>query len=303
MSEIVGKSSSNHPAAVEGSSGNRGLSLWYVLTVALLISIIVWNFVSFQRGTAKPLIMTMKSSLDRNGFSDLLLLGDNSAGEKNETDDTTRNHNHILTKKKKTTIAYAVTVTDFRSGKHTDKTTLFDRAAVLHQSIKQSMSQSERYDYHIYAFVHPDAVEVQPTFEKLGYRVLVRDTPFNLTQVPNEALVAAQGNSCCGDKEYLKLYSYLLLGYPVVVHLDMDYLVRKPMDDLFDLFVDSKYDRSKFQKSSMWTNMSNYDRQVDFAFTRDYNMVRTLESVHRWKIGFSFNSQAILVLAPLALSR
>ena len=35
----------------------------------------------------------------------------------------------------------------------------------------------------------------------------------------------------------MKLYSYLLFDYPVVVHLDLDTLVLRPMDDLFDFMV------------------------------------------------------------------
>ncbi len=173
----------------------------------------------------------------------------------------------------KTTVAYAVTITKFRSGKYLPSTTLYDRAAVLHQSLKSAMKQSDRYDYHLYAFVHPDAIEVKPMMEKLGYKVQVRNTPFNISAIENQDLVNAQGNSCCGEKEYLKLYSYLLFDYPVVIHVDMDYLIFKPMEDIFDLMIDPSYNRSKFQYASMWTDMSTHDGRVDFLFTRDYNMV------------------------------
>ena len=173
-----------------------------------------------------------------------------------------------------TTVAYAVTITEFRSGINTPNTTLFDRAAVLHRSIKHAMDQSSRYNYDLFAFVHPDAIEVQPRMEQLGYKVLVRETPVNISRSQNEALIKAQGSGCCGDKEYLKLYSYVLHGYPVVVHLDMDYLVLKPMEDVFDIMTDPSYHRPKFQHSAMWTDMQTYDGSIDFLFTRDYNMVR-----------------------------
>ena len=173
-----------------------------------------------------------------------------------------------------TTVAYAVTITEFRSGINTPNTTLFDRAAVLHRSIKNAMDQSSRYDYDLFAFVHPDAIEVQPRMEQLGYKVLVRETPVNISRSQNKDLIKAQGSGCCGDKEYLKLYSYVLDDYPVVVHLDMDYLVLKPMEDVFDIMTDPSYHRPKFQHSSMWTDMQTYDGSIDFLFTRDYNMVR-----------------------------
>ena len=70
------------------------------------------------------------------------------------------------------------------------------------------------------------------------------------------------------------MYSYLLTDYPVVVHVDMDYLVLKPMEDVFDLMTDPAYNRSQFQESSMWTDMETYDGSIDFLYTRDYNMVR-----------------------------
>ena len=77
-----------------------------------------------------------------------------------------------------------------------------------------------------------------------------------------------------GEKEYLKLYSYLLLDYPVVVHLDLDTLVLKPMDDVFDIMTDPLYNRIKFKHHSMWKEEEGRNGLVDFVFTRDYNMVR-----------------------------
>ena len=79
-----------------------------------------------------------------------------------------------------------------------------------------------------------------------------------------------------GEKEYLKLYSYLLLDYPVVVHLDLDTLVLKPMDDVFDIMTDPFYSRTKFKHHSMWKEEEGRNGLVDFVFTRDYNMVRFL---------------------------
>lgn len=84
-------------------------------------------------------------------------------------------------------------------------------------------------------------------------------------------------------QEYLKLYSYLLLDYPVVVHLDLDTLVLKPMDDVFDIMIDPLYDRrssnnNKFTNHHlMWKEevdrINNGSGLIDFVFTRDYNMV------------------------------
>lgn len=172
--------------------------------------------------------------------------------DKNETD------------KKKTTIAYAVSITNFNSK------LMYDGAAVVHQSIRLA-SKKSRYDYHMIAFVHPDAKECAPFMKKLGYEVQIRETPFNETEIKNPALQQAQRNSCCGAKEYLKLYSYLQFDYPVVVHLDLDTMVLKPMDEMFDLMLDPSFNRSRIP--AMWLKPEDFPSQVDFLFTRDYNMV------------------------------
>jgi len=58
-------------------------------------------------------------------------------------------------------VAYAVSITQFKlSDKGGQK--LIDQAAVLHQSIKLAMQKSRQYDCHIYAFVHPEAIDAKP---------------------------------------------------------------------------------------------------------------------------------------------
>jgi len=200
-------------------------------------------------------------------------------------------------KAKKTTVAYAVTITKFELDGYKDSHAKhLDRAAVLHQSIKLAMQKSAKYDYHIYAFVHPEASDAKPFLERLGYRVQIRDTPFNMTAIDNFELVDSQRIGCCGEKEYLKLYSYLLLDYPVVVHLDLDTIVLRPMDDVFDFMsmtqpsattkLSSQEAKSFARRYGMWMNKT-LDRssthwspeiletpeQINFMFTRDYNMV------------------------------
>jgi hypothetical protein len=169
--------------------------------------------------------------------------------------------------KKKVTIAYAVSITKCNlSGRKA----MLDGAAVVHQSIRLASRESE-YDYHMIAFVHPEAVQCEPIMRKLGYEIQIRETPFNETAIPNPVLQKAQSNGCCGFKEYLKLYSYVQFDYPVVVHLDLDSLVLKPMDEVFDLMLDPSYNRSRI--SAMWLKPEEFPEQIDFVFTRDYNSV------------------------------
>lgn len=174
---------------------------------------------------------------------------------------------HTVPIAKKTKIAYAVSVTGCNL---TSNPTLLDGAAVVHQSIRLASANSS-YGYHMIAFVHPDAAACTPYLSHLGYEIQVRDTPFNISAIRNPDLILAQGNSCCGEKEYLKLYSYLQLDYPVVVHLDLDTIVLKPMDDVFDLMLKPSFNRSKLDV--MWLKPEEFPERVDFLFTRDYNMV------------------------------
>jgi hypothetical protein len=99
---------------------------------------------------------------------------------------------------KRTTIAYATSITAYDPTDSDHK--LIDRAAVLHQSIRLASQKSHRYDYHMYAFVHPDAGGCAPILRNLGYRVQIRDTPFNESMIANPDLATAQRNGCCGAK-------------------------------------------------------------------------------------------------------
>jgi alpha-N-acetylglucosamine transferase len=196
-----------------------------------------------------------------------------------------------MNKKKSSHTVYAVSITDFTMKKH-DKGEfkLLDRAVVLHKSIKLEMEKSITYDYHLYASVHPDAVECVPIMTSLGYCIQVRDTPFNISDIKN---------------------SYFLSDYPVVVHLDLDTIVLQPMDDFFDMMTSTTMAKTKTslkeedieqfaQTSTMWMKHNNDNtginnktiqwssllalstenkiltkpEQINFMFTRDYNMVQ-----------------------------
>ena len=197
------------------------------------------------------------------------LLGRGGGGGGNTTSTTT------MRKKKEIIVAYAVSITHFTMAKEDEgEFKMLDRAAVLHKSIQLAMEKSITYDYHLYAFVHPDAIECIPIMTSFGYRVQVRDTPFNISDIKNPELIEAQGNGCCDEKEYLKLYSYLLSDYPVVVHLDLDTIVLRPMDDLFDIMTTKTKAKTKTslkednierfaQTSTMWMKQNNNNTGIN----------------------------------------
>jgi hypothetical protein len=74
--------------------------------------------------------------------------------------------------------------------------------------------------------------------------------------------------SCCGEKELIKLEAYTLIEHSIVMHMDLDTLVLKPMDDLFDHMIGSDNE----VKDKMWTNEVT-PLITNAYFTRDYNMV------------------------------
>ncbi|KAI2499561.1 hypothetical protein MHU86_14922 [Fragilaria crotonensis] len=166
------------------------------------------------------------------------------------------------------TIAYAVSITGCGSDP------LSEGAAVLKHAIHLMSVQGNskaRYDYRMYAIVHPDAVSCGMTLEELGYTILKRDTPVAVKDIQGEYLRSKiEQNGCCGEKELIKLEAYTLVDHPVVVHLDLDTLVLKPLDDLFDIMLGKAADTSKLDV--MWKDIP-IPEQVNAFLTRDYNMV------------------------------
>jgi hypothetical protein len=185
--------------------------------------------------------------------------------------------------KAKATIAYAVTLTSCGLSVH--------GAAVLAHSIHLSSIRNfhksgSYYDYKLLAFVHPDAKHCTETFQKFGYEIQIRDTPFNITDSDSAILRHFMPKTgCCGEKEYLKLYSYLQFDYPIVVQLDLDSLILKPMDHLFDVMLSEgdenddegqKLERSARNKVSVMHNdpLPPLGSSINAYFTRDYGMAQ-----------------------------
>lgn len=169
------------------------------------------------------------------------------------------------------TIAYAVTVTSCKK-----KQLVMDGAAVLQHSIHlnsiRTMSSGSKYDYNMVAFVHPDGEDCMEILQLLNYTVMTKSVPFSLQQIRGNYRRWANRTGCCGEKEWLKLYSYTLVQYPVVIHLDLDCLILKPLDDLIDSMIDPELPRDRIP--AMWVNTTGLPKQIDAFFTRDYGMIQ-----------------------------
>ena len=184
-------------------------------------------------------------------------------------------------------MAYAISITDCDK-KGDLGGGLVDGAAVLKHSIHLVSSRNpqsgSKYDYHMVAFVHPIASECAAELEQLGYEVQMRETPVDISKTKNRRFydrVTNPNSGCCAEREFLKLYAYALTDYPIVVHLDIDSVVFKPLDDIFDPML-LPTDATKHVAGGMW--MKNVTHPINSYFTRDYPMTKS-RSLDRNKVG------------------
>ena len=173
------------------------------------------------------------------------------------------------------TIAYAVSITDCPRPRSAHS--VVDGAAVLAHSIhwNSRRESNSRYDYHLYAFVHPDAANCTQHLPKLNYTIKVVETPINISLIQNEkyrARLQSPTAGCCKEKEFLKLYSLTLDEYPIVVHFDLDTMLLKPLDDLYDLMLQPDTAPKTVGSYAMWPNDWVVSRRIESFFTRDYPM-------------------------------
>lgn len=215
----------------------------------------------------------------------------------------------------KATIGYAITVSGCPKGDATRGdfgAGITDGAAVLLHSIHvnsiRNPTSGSVYDYKMYALVHPEAEHcARPTLEPLGYKILIRDVPVPLKYIEGEFLrEKVPNNGCCGEKEFVKLHAYNLVDHPAVVHLDLDTLVLKPMDKLFDVIIDGIPTEGNggvevaFGDSINSFSADSATKQIDAFFTRDYNMAHRGMKHVGVQGGFLVLRPSLLVFAEFA---
>jgi len=175
------------------------------------------------------------------------------------------------------TVAYAISITGCGDGSEP----FIDGGAVLKQSIHLSSihnpESKSKYSYKMYAIIHPSAVNCSAQLADYGYTILVRDVPVAVKDIQGDFLrERVVNNGCCGEKEYIKLHAYTLTSHPIVVHLDLDTLILKPLDDVFDAMM---YDDTTAVGKQARHNLPvfqtpTFPKQPNAFFTRDYNMHR-----------------------------
>lgn len=163
------------------------------------------------------------------------------------------------------TIGYFISITGCGAG------SLADGAAVVKHSVHLASIHGPlggRYDYRMHSIYHPSAASCVGPLAQLGYDLVERDTPVAVQDIQGEFLRRKiVENGCCGEKELIKLEAYTFTQYPVVVHLDLDVLVLKPIDPLFDAMILGS-DKTQSKIDLMWPDRPVPDR-INAFFTRD----------------------------------
>ena len=197
----------------------------------------------------------------------------NRAKKENESQGTPKVLQRLNDKKdvhKPITIGFASTVTGC------GKEPFTEGAAVLKYSVHLASIHGDmggRYDYKMYIIYHPDASECVLPLKDLGFELLRRDTPVQVSDIQGEILrERITTNGCCGEKELIKLEAYTLIQHPIVVLLDLDVLVFQPMDAVFDLMLDTSETPDTSKVALMWPN-NPLPRPINIFWTKDYNVV------------------------------
>lgn len=198
-------------------------------------------------------------------------------------------HNTTFTNKTReesnttTTVAYVATITSCGTDPN-NKAIPFqiaEGAAVLRHSIARNQV---KYDFEAFVMYHPDAKDCAEPLQDLGYTTIERDIPVPVQDIQGEFLrERIVKNGCCGEKELIKLEAWTLTDYPIVVLLDLDTLLLKPLDRLFDFLLDSS--KVPYPDDLLRPN-TTIPETVNFLYTTDYAMVSPNRKVKPTQGGF-----------------
>jgi len=237
------------------------------ILVALIASLALFVLaVIYGSSTSFPTLDAIAyDNLPPNPFNDFLATA--------QVSDENKNKSFTVPETSYPVIGYAISITQCDASKYGH-----DQAAILFYSIHKNSirdpSSGSKYDYKLYAFVHPDAAACADGLKTIGYEVSIRKSPVEKSEIKGNLINYVDKASCCQEKEFLKLYSYTLVDHKVVVHLDLDCLVVQPLDDVYDSMIDGPTSKARDQLSLQWENSTeNLPVDIEAFFTRDYNLV------------------------------
>lgn len=179
-----------------------------------------------------------------------------------------------------TTIAYAISLV--KCGDHqTNAAGLTDAALILRHSIHVISSRNpeshSKYDYVMVAIVHRQAVPCSDILRKVGFQIMIVDSPVQRQDIQGEYLKQhIRKEWCCGHDEFIKWFPYTMTDYPAVVHVDIDFAFFRPMDELFDAMIhpaDSELGRAARARIAMERPSDTLPDRIDAFFTRDWPQV------------------------------
>mmetsp|Transcript_17503 Transcript_17503/g.47734 ORF Transcript_17503/g.47734 Transcript_17503/m.47734 type:complete len:360 (+) Transcript_17503:109-1188(+) len=191
-------------------------------------------------------------------------------------------------------IAYAITVTScgaaFKQTTADPHAAVFqvaEGAAVLAHSIHRASSRSSslggKYDYQLIALYHPEAEPCMGVLRELGYRTIQREVFVKVDEIEGDYLrEKIRSSGCCGERENIKFEAFTLTEYPLVLLLDLDCLILKPLDVLFDFMLRGIVPPPEHVQ---WPNLG-LPNQTEFMYTLDYHMVSPHREVTPVQGGF-----------------
>lgn len=136
---------------------------------------------------------------------------------------------------------------------------MLDAATVLmhslHQTSCRNPASGSDYDYEMYVLVHTQAEKCAQELSQIGYNLIVVKPPVIPQHIKGKFLREnVHSEWCCGSDEFIKLYAYNLTQHPLVVHLDIDFMMIKPMDKLFDALLSQGVEKQRLSNCSIQSN-------------------------------------------------
>lgn len=181
-------------------------------------------------------------------------------------------------------------------------TGFLDAAAVFRHSIHlQSFATGKsKYAYQMYAIVHEQCRDHGAILERLGYIVLIKASPVQVSEIKGKWYREhVEHENCCGSAEFIKLYAYELTSHEIVVHWDMDVAVLAPMDDLYDAMLfsrDSPEGKAARGRLELQHPEVPLPDQIDAYFTRDVTSAQPWEKHQGVQGGFVVARPSLEVL-------
>ena len=208
------------------------LRLFAVLSfAAVALLLLLMLRVGFDDGHAAPIPSTVETSTTTTAATT------NKGGQSSSSSSTDP----------PVTIAYAISLVKC-GDRQSNAAGLVDAALVLRHSVHltsvRNYEQSgSKYDYKMYAIVHEDAISCSQVLQDVGFELVVVPKPIDESEIRGDYLRKnIHREWCCGIDEFVKLYAYSKVGTtePIIVHVDIDFVFLKPMDDLFDAMLYDK---------------------------------------------------------------